>query len=43
MNQGLISVLIVTLVTWIGLYAYLLIVDRSIRRIERDEKDRDDL
>ena len=43
MNAGLISVFVVTLVTWIGLFAYLLIVDLSIRRIERDEKDKDDL
>lgn len=43
MNAGLISVFVVTLVTWIGLFAYLLIVDLSICRIERDEKDKDDL
>ena len=43
MNVGLVSVLVVTLVTWIGLFAYLLIVDRSVRRIERGEKDKDDL
>lgn len=43
MNQGLISVLAVTLVTWLGLFAYLLIVDRSIRRLEREEKEQDDL
>lgn len=43
MNEGLVSVLIVTLVTWLGLFFYLLIVDRSVRRIERDEKEKDDL
>ncbi len=43
MNPGLVSVLAVTLVTWIGLFAYLLIVDHSVRKIERDEKDKDDL
>jgi len=43
MNQGLISVLIVTLVTWIGLYAYLIVVDRAVKRLERDEQDKDDL
>ncbi len=43
MNSGLVSVMVVTLVTWIGLFAYLLIVDRSIRTLERDEKDKDEL
>jgi hypothetical protein len=43
MNSGLISVLVVTLVTFIGLFAYLLIVDRSLRRLERDEKEKDEL
>ena len=43
MNSGLISVLIVTLVTFIGLFAYLIIVDRSLRRLERDEKEKDEL
>jgi len=43
MNSGLISVMIVTLVTWIGLFAYLWVVDRSVRRIEREEKEKDDL
>jgi len=35
--------MIVTLVTWIGLFAYLWVVDRSVRRIEREEKEKDDL
>ena len=43
MNEGLISVLVVTLVTWLGLFAYLIVVDRSVSRIERDEKEKDDL
>lgn len=43
MNSGLISVLTVTLVTFIGLFAYLLIVDRSLRRLERDEQEKDEL
>ena len=43
MNPGLVSVLVVTLVTWIGLFAYLLIVDRSVKKLERDEKEKDDL
>ena len=43
MNSGLVSVLVVTLVTFLGLFAYLIIVDRSLRRLERDEKEKDEL
>jgi CcmD family protein len=43
MNSGLVSVLVVTLVTWLGLFAYLLFVDRSVRSIERKDEDSDDL
>ena len=43
MNSGLVSVLVVTLVTFIGLFAYLMIVDRSVRRLEREEKEKDEL
>ena len=46
MNQGLVSVLIVTLVTWIGIFVYLVKVDRAISKVEKDEKsgkNKDDL
>jgi CcmD family protein len=43
MNSGLISVMVVTLVTWIGLFAYLLLVERAVRRLERRDNDKDDL
>ena len=43
MNSGLVSVMAVTLVTWIGLYAYLFAVDRSVRRLEREDKETDEL
>jgi CcmD family protein len=43
MNSGLISVMVVTLVTWIGLFGYLWMVDRSVRKLERREKEQDDL
>ena len=37
------SVMAVTLVTWAGLFAYLLTIDRSLRRLERDDRGEDDL
>lgn len=37
------SVMAVTLVTWAGLFAYLLMIDRSLRRLERDDRGEDDL
>ncbi len=43
MNPGLLSVLVVTLVTWLGLFAYLWMVDRSVRRLERDERENDEI
>ena len=36
-------VMIVTLVTWAGIFAYLLMIDRSLRRLERDNREEDDL
>jgi len=33
----------VPMVTWIGLFVYAMQIDRRLSRIERDEKDRDDL
>jgi CcmD family protein len=43
MNQGLIMVMAVSLITWAGVFAYLLLVDRSLRRLERREKEQDEL
>ncbi len=43
MNPGLMSVMVVTLVTWIGLFAYLLIVDRAVRRLESRNEENDEL
>ncbi len=36
-------VMTVTLITWAGIFAYLLMIDRSLRRLERDERKEDDL
>jgi CcmD family protein len=36
-------VMAVPLVTWIGFFAYLLMIDRSLRALERRDKDKDDL
>ena len=36
-------VMAVTLVTWAGIFAYLLMIDRSLRRLERDDREEDDL
>lgn len=36
-------VMSVTLVTWVGIFAYLLMIDRSLRRLERDDREEDDL
>jgi hypothetical protein len=33
----------VPLITWIGFFAYALMIDRTLCRLERDEKDKDDL
>jgi CcmD family protein len=42
-TQVLTWVMAVPLITWIGLFAYMLMIDRSLRRLERNEKDSDDL
>jgi CcmD family protein len=34
-------VMAVTLVTWLGLFAYLGMIDRSLRRMEQNEKEQD--
>ena len=36
-------VMAVTMVTWVGIFAYLLIIDRSLRRLERNDREEDDL
>jgi CcmD family protein len=36
-------VMAVTLITWAGVFAYLLMIDRSVRRLERDNREEDDL
>ena len=36
-------VMAVTLITWLGVFAYLLMIDRSLRRLERDDRGEDDL
>lgn len=43
--MGLNFVMAVTLVTWIGIFSYLLYLDRSLRRLEnrRGNKESDDL
>lgn len=39
----LLPVMAVTLITWLGIFAYLLMIDRSLRRMEQDEQDPNDL
>jgi CcmD family protein len=34
-------VMAVTLITWLGIFSYLLKIDRSLKRLERDEKEQD--
>jgi len=43
MKNSLDFIMAVTLITWFGVFAYLLIIDRSLRNLERDQKDQDDL
>ncbi len=40
---GLGFVMAVTLVTWFGIFGYLLLIDRSLRRQERDDNEQDKL
>ena len=37
------SVMLVTLITWLGIFGYLIVIDRSIKRMERDTRENDDL
>lgn len=45
MSSGLGFVMLVTLITWAGIFGYLLFMDRSLRRVEaaKREKEQDDL
>ena len=43
MNSGLAYVSAVVFVTWIGVVAYLFKVDLAIRKLERAEKEQDEL
>ena len=43
MQHKIFYVMAVTLVTWAGIFGYLLFIDRSLRRLERREKERDEL
>ena len=42
-SQILALIMAVPLITWFGIFAYLLIIDRSLRRLEREEKGQDEL
>lgn len=37
----LFPIMAVTLITWLGLFAYLFMIDRSLRRMEQNEKEQD--
>lgn len=43
MNIGLIFVFVVTLVTWLGVFTYLLMIDRSLRKMEQKTHNEDSL
>ena len=36
-------VMAVPLIVWCGIFAYLWIIDRSLRRLERGEREQDEL
>ncbi len=36
-------VMLVPLLVWLGVFAYLLMIDRAVRRIENQKESRDDL
>ncbi|MEE4312112.1 MAG: CcmD family protein [candidate division KSB1 bacterium] len=40
MDQGLVQIMIVNLVIWVGIAFYLFSLDRKISRIERENKKR---
>ncbi len=43
MTQPLLFVMAVPLIIWLGIFSYLLFIDRSLRRLEHREKGQDDL
>ncbi len=43
MDHRMISLAIVPLIVWIGVFAYMLMIDRKLARLEADERDQDDL
>jgi CcmD family protein len=45
MSHKTVMILIMTvpMITWIGIFGYLVMIDRSLRKMERDEKVQDDL
>ncbi len=42
-HSVLMMVMAVPLITWAGLFAYLLMIDRSMRRLEHEVKEHDQL
>jgi CcmD family protein len=36
-------VMAVALIIWLGIFAYLLMIDRALRRLERAEQENDEL
>ena len=43
MSNNLYLVMAVPLIVWLGIFFYLLMIDRNLRRLERSEKRQDDL
>jgi CcmD family protein len=43
MNHTLILVMSVPMVIWLGLFAYLVLIDRALRRLESRDSDADEL
>ena len=43
MTDNLLWVMAVPLVIWLGIFGYLMVIDRSLRRLERNEKGQDEL
>ena len=41
MNSKMLSLAIVPLVVWVGVFLYLLMVDRKLARLERDQETED--
>lgn len=39
----LVLVMAVPLIVWLGTFAYLLYIDRSVRQLEQNERHEDDL